>query len=207
MFYRPAHDPHGLAHNPFKALVAPRPIAWVSTLDADGRANLAPFSFFNAVSEAPQILMFAAYGKKPAEDLNKDTLRNVLETREFVINVAPLALKDAMNASAAPYPAGVDEYERAGLTKAACEIVQPPRVAESPVAFECRFMQRVELPSPDPDYTNGLVLGEVVGIHIDDSVIKDGKIDIKSYKPLARLGYMDYAAISETFSMPRPQAV
>ena len=209
MFYRPDLDPKahasvGLKHNPFKALVAPRPIAWVSSQDAEGRVNLAPFSYFNAVSEAPPILMFAAYGKKAEEDLNKDTLRNVLATKEFVINLVPTALKDAMNATAAPFQAGVDEFEQAGLAKAPSEVVAPPRVAESPASFECRLLQRVELPSPDPDYTNGLILGEVVGVHIAEDAVVDGMVDVTRYQPLARLGYMDYASVVETFTMPRP---
>lgn len=204
MFYRPVVEAHGLKHNPFKALVAPRPIAWVSTVDGAGRVNLAPFSFFNGVAEAPPILMFAAYGKKAQEPLDKDTLRNVLETREFVINLVTYDLREAMNITAAPFAAGEDEFERAGLTKAASREVAPPRVAESPVAFECRFLTRTELPSTDPGYTNGAVFGEVVGIHIDDAVIRDGMVDVTLYRPLARLGYMDYTAVSEVFSMPRP---
>ncbi|MBX2853440.1 MAG: flavin reductase family protein [Rhodobacteraceae bacterium] len=206
MFYRPRDNDHGLKHNPFKALVAPRPIAWVSTLDSQGRANLAPFSFFNAVAEAPPILMFAAYGKKALEPLEKDTPRNVLETGEFVVNVVPAALKGQMNTSAAAYPAGVDEFEAADLTKADSLIVAPPRVAQSPVAFECKFLTRVELPSTNPAYVNGAIFGEVVGVHIADEVIADGRVDVTQYQPLARLGYMDYAVVDETFSMPRPPA-
>ena len=204
MFYRPRDNDHGLKHNPFKALVAPRPIAWISTLDSQGRANLAPFSFFNAAAEAPPVLMFAAYGKKALEPLDKDTPRNVLETGEFVVNIVPAALKDQMNISAAAYPAGTDEFEAAGLTKAGSLMVAPPRVAQSPVAFECKFLTRVELPSSNPDYANGAIFGEVVGVHIGDEVIVEGKVDVTRYQPLARLGYMDYAAVAETFSMPRP---
>lgn len=207
MFYRPNHDAHGLKRNPFKALVAPRPIAWVSTLDGAGRPNLAPFSFFNAVAEAPMILMFAAYGKKAQEPLEKDTLRNVLETEEFVINVVPYALRDQMNATSAPYGAGEDEFEKAGLTKGQTFEVRAPRVAESPVSFECRFLTRTDLPSTDPTYTNGAVFGEVVGVHISDAVIQDGMVDITRYKPIARLGYMDYAVVDEVFTMPRPTMV
>ena len=204
MFYRPSVEPHGLKHNPFKALVAPRPIAWVSTVDGAGRVNLAPFSFFNGVAEAPPILMFAAYGKKAQEPLDKDTLRNVLETREFVVSIVPFALKEAMNLTSAALAAGEDEFDAAGLTKARSREVAPPRVAESPVAFECKFLTRTELPSSDPNYSNGAVFGEVVGIHIDDAVIVDGMVDVTRYRPLARLGYMDYTSVEAVFSMPRP---
>ncbi|MEO1291421.1 MAG: flavin reductase family protein [Pseudomonadota bacterium] len=204
MFYRPATEPHGLRHNPFKALVAPRPIAWVSSVDANGVVNLAPFSFFNAVSEAPPILMFAAYGKKAGLAEEKDTLTNVLTTKEFVINIVPLALKDQMNTSAAPFPAEVDEFEAAGLTKAESSTVAPPRVAESPVTFECRFLTRTKLPSTRDDIDNGAVFGEVTGIHIADDVIVDGIVDVTLYKPLARLGYMQYTAVETAFDMPRP---
>lgn len=206
MFYRPEIDPHGLKRNPFKALVAPRPIAWVATRDAEGRANLAPFSFFNAVADAPPILMIAAYGRKPAEPVEKDTVRNILATREFSVSVTPLALKDEMNQSSAAYAVGVDEFEQAGLAPAACVEIAPPRVAASPVAFECRFLTRTELPSTDPNTVNGAIFGQVVGVHIDDAVIVDGLVDVTRYQPLARLGYMDYTAVTEVFSMERPTA-
>lgn len=204
MFYRPMIDGHGLRHNPFKALVSPRPIAWVSTLDSQGRPNLAPYSYFNAVAEAPPIVMIGPGGKKLEEPVEKDTLRNILETREFVVNIVPYALKDAMNTTAAPYAAGVDEYEAAGLEKAACELVAPPRVAASPVALECRFLTRVELPTANPEHSNNAVFGEVVGVHIDPDVIIEGKVDVTRYRPLARLGYMEYAVVNEVFTMPRP---
>ncbi|MEO1328829.1 MAG: flavin reductase family protein [Pseudomonadota bacterium] len=204
MFYRPGLDQHGLAHNPFKALVSPRPIAWVSTIDADGRANLAPFSFFNAVAEAPPILMIAPYGAPPEKSEGPDTLRNILETKEFVIHATPYALRDQMNVTAAQYPHGVDEFEAAGLTKAGSEIVKPPRIAEAPIAFECAFLTRTELPSERETMKNGAVFGQVVGIHIDDAVIVDGKVDVTRFRPLARLGYMDYASVDAVFDMPRP---
>ena len=209
MFYRPADgraglQEAGLAHDPIKALVAPRPIAWVSTLDAAGRANLAPFSFFNLVAEAPPIVMFAPYGRKPEEDLEKDTLRNVLATEEFVVNVAPKRLKEAMNLTSAPFLAGEDEFAAAGLTPAPSREVGPPRVGESPIALECRLLFRTPLPSTRPDIENGVVFGEVLGVHIDDALVSEGKVDITAVAPLARLGYLDYAAVEEVFAMPRP---
>lgn len=205
MFYRPGLDPHGLDRNPFKALVAPRPIAWVSSLDGAGRANLAPFSFFNAVAEEPPILMFAPYNKKAEEPLEKDTLRNVLETGEYVINVPPRALFEKMVGTSGPFLAGEDEFEKVGLTKAPSEVVRPPRVAEAPASFECRLITRVELPSANPAYGNGAIFGEVVGVHIDPAVVREGRVDVTIYQPLARLGYLDYAAVERVFSMPRPK--
>ena len=200
MFYRPGLDPHNLPHNPFKALVTPRPIGWISTLDPDGRANLAPYSFFNAVADAPPMVIYANNGRKPELATRKDTLANLRETGEFVCNIVPHHLRDAMNLSSGGYPPGTDEFELAGLTAAPCEVVAPPRVAEAPAALECRVWRIVELPGED----NTLVIGEVVGVHIDDSILRDGKVDVTRYQPLSRLGYRDYASISEVFALGRP---
>lgn len=206
MFYRPGLDPHGLPRDPFKALLAPRPIAWVSTLDADGRANLAPFSYFNGVADSPPIVMFAPHGAKVGRDEGKDTLANVLATGEFVVNLVGWDLRDAMNATSGPYPPDVDEFDIAGLEKAPCRVVAPPRVAAAPAAFECRFLTRTVLPSTDPNYDNGAVFGEVVGVHIREDILTDGRVDMALYQPIARLGYADYAVIREVFQMIRPKA-
>jgi flavin reductase (DIM6/NTAB) family NADH-FMN oxidoreductase RutF len=200
MFFRPGLDPHGLAHNPFKALIAPRPIGWISSLDADGRVNLAPYSFFNAVAEAPPMLAYANNGVKLGLGEGKDSLGNIRATGEFVANVVSFALRDAMNATSGPYPHGEDEFATAGLTPAASRLVAPPRVAEAPAALECRLWRIIDLPGEN----NHLVIGEVVGIHIDEAAVVDGKVDITLYRPVARLGYRDYAAVNETFSMHRP---
>ncbi len=200
MFYRPGTDPHGLAHNPFKALVAPRPIGWISTVDAEGRVNLAPYSFFNAVADTPPMVIFSNSGSKAGETAAKDSVTNIRATGEFVCNVVPLALKDAMNISSGEYHADIDEFEHAGLAKAPSRVVAPPRVAAAPAALECRLWRIVELPGA----ANVLVIGEVVGVHIANSVIVDGKVDVTLYQPLARLGYRDYAAISEVFALSRP---
>lgn len=205
MFYRPGIDPHGLPHNPYKAILAPRPIAWVSSLDAEGRVNLAPFSFFNGVSEAPPIIMFAPHGPKVGKDERKDTLANILETGEFVVNLVNWALRDAMNITSGPYDRDVDEFERAGLEKAPAELVAPPRVAAAPAALECRFVTRTELPSDDPTHTNGVIFGEVIGIHISDDILTNGMVDMSLFQPIARLGYRDYAVINETFHLKRPK--
>jgi flavin reductase (DIM6/NTAB) family NADH-FMN oxidoreductase RutF len=202
MFYRPGRDPHGLAHDPFKALVAPRPIGWISTRDAEGRPNLAPYSFFNALADRPPLVMYASNGGKAGTGERKDTLANVRATGEFVVNVVPLALRDAMNASSAPLPAGEDEFRRAGLTAAACREVGAPRVAEAPAALECRLWRIVELPGEG----NAMAIGEVVGVHVDPAVLRDGKVDVTLYRPLARLGYRDYAAVERVFALDRPKA-
>lgn len=205
MFYRPKDQDHGLPHNPFKALVSPRPIGWISSLDAEGRANLSPYSFFNAMSDAPPFLVIGSSGvKAPPENL-KDSLSNILATREFVVNIAPAALAEQMNQSSAPYPAGVDEFEMAGLEKAPCHEIAAPRVAASPASFECRLHQAIELPCWNPASRQDLIIGEVVGVHIDDAVIRDGLVDVTLYQPLARLGYMDYAKVESVFQMQRPR--
>jgi flavin reductase (DIM6/NTAB) family NADH-FMN oxidoreductase RutF len=202
MFYRPGVEPHGLAHNPFKALVAPRPIGWISTLDPDGQVNLAPYSFFNAVSDTPPMVMYASNGRKLGRGERKDSAANIRETGEFVCSVVAYGLRHAMNASSGPYAAGEDEFTRAGLTKAPSRVVAPPRVAEAPAALECRLWRMLELPGRE----NTLVLGEVVGVHIDEGVIVKGKVDVTLYRPVARLGYRDYGAVDEVFALVRPEA-
>ncbi len=200
MFYDPAHG-HGLPHNPFKALVSPRPIGWISTRDAQGGANLAPYSFFNAINENPPMVMFSSGSRKIGTDERKDSVANIRATGAFCINMVSYALRDAMNVTCAHYPQGVDEFEKAGLAKAQGKIVDVPYVRDAPAVMECTLHDIITLPG-DQD----LVLGLVVGIHIDDSHIKDGLLDVTSYQPLARLGYKDYAAIKEVFSLDRPKA-
>ena len=202
MFYE---DPrkHGLRYNPFKALVAPRPIAWVSTLSLDGVPNLAPFSFFNAVAEFPPTIVFAPNNPRPGGG-RKDTLTNIEATNEFVVNFCSFDLKDQMNLSSAHFPPEVDEFAEAGLTQAPSLRIKTPRVAEAPVSMECVFLQRVRLPSTNPKVENNVVFGRVVGIHIADELIVDGMIDMARYRPLARLGYMDYTVVDNVFAMDRP---
>ena len=204
MFYRPKDNDHGMRRNPFKALVSPRPIAWVSSQDGRGRANLAPFSYFNALNEAPPLLAISVNGVKPTPPHEKDTLRNILETREYAINLVSAALADAMNVSSAQFDAGVDEFEKAGLEKADCVEIAAPRVAASPASFECRLFKHIELPSWVPEARADLLIGEVVGVHIDESVIREGKVDVTTYQPLSRLGYMDYAKVDSVFQIKRP---
>ncbi|MCF6304583.1 MAG: flavin reductase family protein [Rhodobacteraceae bacterium] len=200
MFYQPKNG-HGLPHNPFKAIVSPRPIAWISTLDAKGRANLAPYSFFNAMADNPPIVVFGSTGGKADQPQFKDTMANIRETGEFVVNIVSYAMKDAMNITSGDLPADIDEFEAAGLEKAASQIVQPPRVAAAPAALECKLFKFVDLIAEN----SAMVIGEVVGIHMDDRNIVNGMFDVTTYQPLARLGYMDYSRVSETFSLQRPK--
>ncbi|MHA3916095.1 flavin reductase family protein [Halovulum sp. GXIMD14793] len=200
MFFRPGLDDHGLPHNPFKAMVSPRPIGWISTMDGQGRANLAPYSFFNAVSDTPPMVMLCSNGGKADREDGKDTVSIIRETGEFVCNIVSYDLRDAMNATSGNYEAGEDEFDIAGLEKAPCQVVKAPRVAAAPAALECRLHQVIPLISP----LSVMVIGEVVGIHIDEAMLVDGIFEVLRYKPLSRLGYMDYAAVTETFSLKRP---
>jgi flavin reductase (DIM6/NTAB) family NADH-FMN oxidoreductase RutF len=198
MFYDAVANTHGLQWDPFKALVSPRPIGWISTLGKSGVVNLAPYSFFNAVSTDPHFVMFSSGGRK-------DSQRNAEETGEFVCSLATYDLREAMNRTSQHVGPDVDEMALAGLTPAPSKIVAPPRVAESPVAFECRYWRTIELPGPDGGPgTHAIVLGQVVGVHIDDAAIVEGKVDVTRLKPIARLGYGDYAVIDEVFELTRP---
>jgi flavin reductase (DIM6/NTAB) family NADH-FMN oxidoreductase RutF len=192
-----------LSPDPFKSLVVPRPIGWISSIDEHGRVNLAPFSFFNAVAEEPPMVLFAPSGLK-ADGMLKDTRRNVEETGEFVCNLATWDLREQMNATSFGFPAGVDEMKEVGLTPAPSRLVRSPRVAEAPVHLECRLWRIIDLPSPDPMEPNALVIGEVIGIHIDDRLIKNGRVDIVAARPIARLGYAEYATVDAKFRMRRP---
>jgi flavin reductase (DIM6/NTAB) family NADH-FMN oxidoreductase RutF len=203
MFYRPGEE-HGLNGDPFNQLVVPRPIGWISSVDAGGRANLAPFSFFNAVAYVPPQVMFSTTGPH-AEGGAKDSLKNVRETKEFVFNLATWALRDAVTVTSSPAPRDVDELELAGLTRTPSRVVTPPLVAESPVNLECTLVQIVELRTDDRvAHVNTVVFGEVVGVHIADSAIAGGRVDVLSLDPIARLGYDQYTRVVEVFSMTRP---
>ena len=200
MFYDPRSQAHGLPHSPVTALVTPRPIGWISSLSADGVVNLSPYSFFNLVSAYPPFVMFSS---APA----KDSQTNAETTGEFVVNVATYDLRHAVNGSSGEYGAHVSEPALVGLEMTASRNVAPPRVARSPIALECRYTKTVTLVSasgaPNP---SSIVLGEVVGIHIDDAVLVDGLIDIGKVRPLGRLGYMDYCIVDEVFELVRPGA-
>jgi flavin reductase (DIM6/NTAB) family NADH-FMN oxidoreductase RutF len=202
MFYE-ADKPHGLKHNPFKSLVVPRPIGWITTVSAAGIVNLAPFSFFNAVADAPPVVIFGCNGSH-VEGGAKDTLANIAETGEFVCNIATWELRDQMNRTSANVPRSVDEMRLAGLAPAHSRLVKPPRVAASPVNLECVHLETVELPSSRTGHGNHTVFGRVVGIHISDEIVADGLIDMTRFRPIARLGYHDYTVVREVFTMRRP---
>ena len=195
MFYDAISNTHGLDRDPFMALVSPCPIGWISTLDANGVVNLAPYSFFNAVSTNPHFVMFSSGGRK-------DSQRNAEETGEFVCSLATYDLREAMSRTSKHVEPHVDEMALAGLSPAPSTIVAPPRVAESPVAFECKYWRTIDLPGNDGGPGNhAIVLGQVVGIHIDDDALIDGRVDITKLRPIARLGYRDYAVIDEVFEL------
>ncbi len=198
MFYRP-EDGHGLPHNPFNAIVTPRPIGWISTRGGTGD-NLAPYSFFNAVAYVPPQVMFASTSAKSDRGDTKDSVAQIRETGVFCVNIVEYAMRDAMNATSAALPAGEDEFAAAGLEKAECETIDCPRVAAAPANLECRMTQIVKLEGE----ANWLVLGEVTGVHMRDDCLVDGTFDITRYQPLTRLGYRDYAKITELFSLKRP---
>ena len=197
-----SYDPregHRLPHSPIKAIIAPRPIGWISTLSLDGIANLAPYSFFNIISEKPPILLFSSEGRK-------DTVRNIEATGEFVFNLATRDLAEAMNISSADWPSDADEFEKSGLGKLASEAVAAPRVSESPAAMECKLLDIRRIADIDGrDVDAEIVIGQVVRIHIREDVLTDGQFDAIKAGTIARAGYRgDYVAMTETFEMLRP---
>jgi flavin reductase (DIM6/NTAB) family NADH-FMN oxidoreductase RutF len=199
-FYHP-DDGHGLAHDPFKAIVAPRVIGWISTQDKTGHANLAPYSFFGAFASFPHVIGFSSEGRK-------DSLRNIEETGEFVWNLTSAELVNQMNQSAAPVEHGVDEFALAGLAKGPGRNVKVPHVADAPASLECKLLQIVRLKDLDgKDLDNWLVLGQVVGVHIRKAFLKDGLFDTVAANPVMRAGYRgDYLGIGELFELIRPSA-
>ena len=201
LFYATAENAHGLKHDPFKAIVAPRPIGWIGTKARDGRRNLSPYSFFNAVSDAPKLVMFSSSG-------HKDSVTNIEETGVFTCSLASRDLAERMNASSVAVPRGVDEFAIAGLTAAAGRLVDAPYVGEAHAALECRMTQilrPVDLDGRESD--NWVVFGQVVGIHISQDILRDGMIDMAVARPARRPGYMDYCAGgTDVFAMTRPKA-
>lgn len=198
MFYETAQNDHGLAHDPIKSCVVPRPIGWISTISAAGIVNLAPYSFFNLVATNPTFVMYSSCGRTTHGD--KDTVTNITQTGEFVVNMATWDQREAMLASSASVAPHVDELEHAGLVALPSRLVKPPRVAGAPVHLECVLHQTLELP-PSADGRNTVVFGRVVGVHIDDHMIDDGKLDVTRMGPIARLGYTEYARVEQVFSM------
>ena len=198
MIYSATKDDLGFAHDPFKAIVAPRPIGWITALSAKGEVNLSPYSFFNAISSRPNIVMFSSENKK-------DAVAFVEETGEFTCSLVTKALAQPMNLTSAPLPRGESEYAHAGLTMAPSRFVKPPRVAGTPAALECKLLSIQQLHDLDGQAVpRWMVLGQVVGIFIDDAYVKDGRFDTAGANPIARCGYADYAEVTSLFSITRP---
>jgi flavin reductase (DIM6/NTAB) family NADH-FMN oxidoreductase RutF len=202
VFYEPqSRNKSLLPHDPFKALIAPRPIGWVTTMGASGAINLAPYSFFNAICDRPPILAFSSSGIK-------DSVTFAQETGQFVWNMPTYDLREAMNRTAAVLPRGQSEADFAHLEMAPSHMVKPPRVKASPAALECEVIEIKQLVDRHGAPTgHWLVLGEVVGVYIDEAFIKDGLVDMAAMQPIARCGYMDYVVADSVFQMKRPPRV
>ena len=199
MFYHPMQGDHGLPFDPFKAIVAPRPIGWISSLDAQGRPNLAPYSFFNAVSARPHIVMFSSVGEK-------DSVANVEATGDFVCNLATWDLREAMSETSASLPHGVSEFSAAGLEMAPSLTVKAPRVAAAVAALECKHLKSDRIAGLTGQWSGSIIVfGEVTGVYIDDKTIRDGRFDMSDVRTIARCGYRDYAVVDELFEMARPK--
>jgi flavin reductase (DIM6/NTAB) family NADH-FMN oxidoreductase RutF len=199
MYYEPGVTPHELPFNPFKSCVVPRPIGWISTTSRDGADNLAPFSQFQMLSYDPAMVMFSSNQNLNGE--RKDTVVNIEQTGEFVWNMATWDLREAVNLSSEELAHGRDEFVHAKLEKSPSRLVRPPRVAASPIQFECRHLQTMRLPGGGKVGSVDVVFGRVVAVHIDDRCIREGRIDIVSIRPLARVGYHDYTTVDSVFTM------
>lgn len=198
MFYEPEKRNHGLPHDPFKAIVAPRPIGWIGSYGKDGNSNLAPYSFFNAIGSAPPFVCFSSDGYK-------DSVANIDETGAFSCNIVSFELKDHMNKSSQSVDRSVNEFELAGLSEEKCRLVNAPFAGEAPVVLECVHLETKNIKDRhgNPSVSH-LVIGEVVGIYIDESVLVDGILDVRLLRPVARMGYRDYAVADQPFEMTRP---
>jgi len=201
MFYRPENG-HGLPHNPFNAIVAPRPIGWVSTQNAQGQSNLAPYSFFNAVAYVPPQVMFASTSAKPDQSDTKDTVANIRETGVFCVNMVSSQMQNEMNTTSAPVNRDIDEFDLANIAREKCTVIDCFRVAQSPATLECKMTQIVKIQGDN----NFVVFGQVVGIYMNDDCIVDGKFDVSRAGLLARLGYQDYTTVTSAFTLARPTA-
>lgn len=198
MFYEPDKRDKRLLSDPFKAIVAPRPIGWVTAMNRNGDINLAPYSYFNGINSRPNLVMFASEGKK-------DSVSFIEETGEFVCNLATWELREAMNATSAPLPRGVNEMQRAGLEAAPSRLVKPPRVKAAACALECKLVRIVAIGDVAGKPVDcHVVIGLVVGIHIDDRFIVEGRLDTAAMRPIARCGYDEYAVVDGVFAMQRP---
>ncbi|MEM1361078.1 MAG: flavin reductase family protein [Pseudomonadota bacterium] len=199
MFYEPK-DGHGLPYNPFNAVVTPRPIGWISTRDSAGADNLAPYSFFNAVAYVPPQVMFASTSTKPDRDGTKDSVSNIRDTEVFCVNIVAHDMAHMMNVTSGAHGREIDEFLHAGIEKTECKTIACARVAEAPAALECRLTKILQLPGE----ANFAVFGEVTGVHLRDDTLREGRFDVTTYQPLARMGYRDYARVTEVFELRRP---
>jgi flavin reductase (DIM6/NTAB) family NADH-FMN oxidoreductase RutF len=203
MYYETDKNDHGLPFNPLKACVVPRPIGWITTISARGVVNLAPFSFFNLLSYDPPFVLFSA-GVHEKDGEKKDSVNNAEATGEFVYNMATWRQKEQMNQTASLIARGIDEMAATGLEPLPSRLVRPPRVKGSPVQFECRLHEIITLPGRNPLLEHHLVIGRVVAVHIDDAALTgDGRIDVLKMRPIARLGYKDYASVDSIFQMEK----
>ena len=203
MYYETDKNNHGLKYNPFKSCIVPRPIAWITTISEKNIHNCAPYSFFNGVAADPPMVMYATNGKQPMGG-HKDTITNIRKNKEFVINIVTFDAKDKMNETTAPFNPDESEIDIAKLETLKSNLIAPRRLAISPIHMECKLYKIIDLPSLESNKYNGMVIGRVVGIHIDDKVITAGKVDLNKVKPLSRLGYMDYSFVDNIFEMNRP---
>ena len=205
MFYETSKNNHALPRNPFKSCTVPRTIAWISTKNLDGSDNLAPYSQFTNLTFDPPMVLFSC-NQNVLED-RKTTVKNIERTGEFVYNMVTYDLREAMNRSSiVEVPEGMDKFSFSGVTKSPSRLVNVSRVAESPIQYECRYLQTIRLPGNGTLGTVDCIIGQVVGIHIDEAFIgKDGKVDICKIKPLARLGYFDYTVVEKSFEIRPPQ--
>lgn len=201
MFFEPRNG-HGLPHSPFNALITPRPIGWISTRGTDWSENLAPYSFFNEISCDPPQVMFASTASKADRERGKDSVGNIIDTGVFCVNVVGFEVRDAMNATSAPVPRDVDEFDLAGSEREDCTTIACSRVAAAPASMECKLVKMVDLPGE----ANIVVFGEVTGIHLREEYLIDGIFDVTNFQPLARLDYRDYARVTEPFSLKRHAA-
>jgi flavin reductase (DIM6/NTAB) family NADH-FMN oxidoreductase RutF len=202
MFYTIVNG-HNLAHDPFKSLIVPRPIGWVSTISVKTGVNLAPFSFFNAVSSDPPMVLLGINGLH-VEGGDKDTLLNIIETKDFVVNIATWELRHQMNKTSADFLRNVDEMETTKLISRESRLIKSPCLQNSPVNLECILHKIIYLPSSNKSSKNACVIGQVVGIHISDNILSEGIVDMDKFRPLARLGYMDYTVVDHKFTLKRP---
>lgn len=205
MFYETGKNNHGLRYNPFKSCVVPRPIGWISSVDSKGVVNLAPYSYFNAIADIPPMIMFASAKKEKSDIITeKDSLRNIENGGEFVVNIATYDMRDFVNLSSEELPYGVSEAETFRIEMAPSTLVKVPHVKNSSIHLECEYVRTVQLDFGEHKVSTKLVIGHVIGIRINDDLLVDGKIDITKLKPIARLGYDEYALIENIFKMKRP---